>query len=639
MTELRGHLQDFGLAAVVQLVAELGRSGCLRISQAGWVGELHFAHGHVVAADVGEHDGQTAIELIALALADGDFVYSDCSPPAIDPHRESCATDLQRELQDLLARPKCRGRPLLHSVPRVSLLEDATANGEIALSRTELAMLLDVNGRRTTEEIMRGRNSLLTLRTLMRMSEAGVIALEPPAVPIPAPPPAVAIPAPPPATALPPAATVPDLPLVAVPGSVERPRRGVRRDLVTVAVLTVLFVIALRTGVQSVHVEGQSMLPGLQDGQLLIVNRLAYLFGPPQRGDVVVFQMPNTSDTELVKRITGLPGEKVRIAGANVFVDDRLLDEPYAMPDVGGSSPSPEDGDAVSVPEDSYFVLGDNRRVSLDSRLGWFVRADQLVGRAWLSYWPPDAWGLVAQPTVRELLQPPAADVAPVEVATVPTAVSPDPTSAPVVSQLVVALPVPSPTPTVRTLLTGAVGQAGWPSDPNGPARFDGNSYRLAARQPAHFVAVTAPVEGMHADVMVSAAFHKTGGPPGGGYGVIVRDNALVPRDGVDQSGEFYVAEANDRGEIGMWRREDDHWVDMLPWTQSEAVDKDGGTNELTLRAVGQRLTFMVNGVEATTLVDKVLSAGRVGVFVGGDNNEVVLDRLTVQVPPPTMGP
>jgi hypothetical protein len=190
------------------------------------------------------------------------------------------------------------------------------------------------------------------------------------------------------------------------------------------------------------------------------------------------------------------------------------------------------------------------------------------------------------------------------------------------------------------TLLVGAVmDQPGWPSDANGTAWFDGHSYRLAARLPSRFVAVSAPVAGMYADVLVSAAFHKTGGPPGGGFGIIVRDDALAPRDGVDQGGRFYAAEANDRGEIGMWRREDDHWVELLPWTPSEVVNKSGTSNELALRAIGQRLTFLVNGIEAATLVDALLSSGRVGVFVGGDNNEVVLDRFTVQLPPTTVGP
>jgi hypothetical protein len=196
--------------------------------------------------------------------------------------------------------------------------------------------------------------------------------------------------------------------------------------------------------------------------------------------------------------------------------------------------------------------------------------------------------------------------------------------------------PVIAPTaPAFGMLLAGLVkDQPGWPNDPVGTAWLDGAQYRLFAREPGRFVGVSAPLVGMSGDVVVSAAFHKLSGPRGGGYGVIVRDQRSGPRDGLDQGGQFYVAEADDIGEVGMWRREDDHWVDLLPWTPSKAVYPGGTTNELILRVEGQRLTFLVNGVEVTTQFDSTLSSGRVGVFVGGDLNNVVLDRFTVYVPP-----
>jgi hypothetical protein len=211
----------------------------------------------------------------------------------------------------------------------------------------------------------------------------------------------------------------------------------------------------------------------------------------------------------------------------------------------------------------------------------------------------------------------------------------------------VAAASTPSIAPTVRppaspigTLLAGAVkDQLGWPSDPSGAAWLDGASYRLAVRQAGRFVAVTAPLSGMFTDVVVTAAFHKTGGPPGGGYGIIVRDEAREPRDGLDQGGQFYVAEAGDRGEIGIWRRENDHWVDILSWAPSKAVYPGGTTNQLSVRAVGPRLTFVVNGTEIFSLLDAALPSGRVGAFVGGDHNEVVLDQFAVELPPITVVP
>ncbi len=99
------------------------------------------------------------------------------------------------------------------------------------------------------------------------------------------------------------------------------------------------------------------------------------------------------------------------------------------------------------------------------------------------------------------------------------------------------------------------------------------------------------------------------------------------------------MAEAGDRGEIGIWRREHDHWVDILSWAPSKAVYPGGTTNQLSVRAVGQRLTFVVNGTEIFSLLDAALPSGRVGAFVGGDHNEVVLDQFAVELPPITVVP
>jgi hypothetical protein len=184
-------------------------------------------------------------------------------------------------------------------------------------------------------------------------------------------------------------------------------------------------------------------------------------------------------------------------------------------------------------------------------------------------------------------------------------------------------------------LLDGVIGdQPGWPTDPMGLARFDGTHYRLTARQPTRFVAVAAPLATTFADVTVSASFHKVGGPPGGGYGVIVRDQGPGPPDRIDQGGRFYVAEVSDRGEIGIWQRADDRWIDLLPWTPSAAVRPGSAVNELQLSAEGPRLVFVVNDVRVASLVDSTLTRGRVGVFVGGDLNDVALERFTVQLPP-----
>jgi hypothetical protein len=93
------------------------------------------------------------------------------------------------------------------------------------------------------------------------------------------------------------------------------------------------------------------------------------------------------------------------------------------------------------------------------------------------------------------------------------------------------------------------------------------------------------------------------------------------------------VLEVGDRGEVGIWRREEDHWVDLVPWTPSGAVRACGATNQVTVRALGSRLTLLVNGVEVASVQDETLREGTVGVFVGGDLNEVLLERLLIQIP------
>jgi hypothetical protein len=169
-----------------------------------------------------------------------------------------------------------------------------------------------------------------------------------------------------------------------------------------------------------------------------------------------------------------------------------------------------------------------------------------------------------------------------------------------------------------------------WPDNPEGPAWFVGGGYQLFARTPGEFVAVRAPTVGPVDDVVVTGTFRKVGGPAGGGYGLIVRDRRAGLGDGIDQNGQFVVAAVGDRGDVGVWRRDGDKWIDLMPWTASMAVRAGGSPNELRVEVLAERLRFDVNG---TTVADlpASLSSGRVGLFVGGDSNEVLIDRLTLQ--------
>jgi signal peptidase I len=136
------------------------------------------------------------------------------------------------------------------------------------------------------------------------------------------------------------------------------------------------------------------MEPTLQDGQYLVIGKLTYWVHPPERGDIIVFKPPNNPADDYIKRIVGLSGEQVEIRDGVVWVDGVLLEEPYTNPGSYSGVWSLEDGE--------YFVLGDNRNNSSDSHTWGVLPKDKIIGKAWLCYWPPEEWGLVAHYTFPE---------------------------------------------------------------------------------------------------------------------------------------------------------------------------------------------------------------------------------------------
>lgn len=125
-----------------------------------------------------------------------------------------------------------------------------------------------------------------------------------------------------------------------------------------------------------------------------------------------------------------------------------------------------------------------------------------------------------------------------------------------------------------------------WPADRAATAWLADGALHLNARDPGHFVALGLPGGDQFRDVIVTAQFRKEGGPPGGGFGIIVGDTGPGPRDGVAQDGQYVVVEVGDQGTLGVWQRQDDHWVDLRSWTESLSVRRGGEQNELTVRAV-----------------------------------------------------
>lgn len=161
------------------------------------------------------------------------------------------------------------------------------------------------------------------------------------------------------------------------------------REIVETVLLTLLIFFAIRALIQNFRIEGTSMEPNLHDGQHLITNKFVYYLHSPERGDIVVFHYPRNPRRDFIKRVIGLPGEKVEIRGKRLFVNGEQLEESYAL-NSSNYSWGPQ-----RLAEDEYFVLGDNRNSSSDSHNWGPLPRDAIVGKAWISYWPPKYWGLV----------------------------------------------------------------------------------------------------------------------------------------------------------------------------------------------------------------------------------------------------
>ena len=240
-----------------------------------------------------------------------------------------------------------------------------------------------------------------------------------------------------------------------------------------------------------------------------------------------------------------------------------------------------------------------------------------------------------AEATTVGLMAPADGGLQPVRSLTAEPIVAPTAFAAPTALVIPPAVASPVSADRLRTILDErfADAQRRWPDNPRGTAWIADGSYHLYAREPGRFVAIGAPIPDEPGDVDVTGTFRKVGGPPGGGYGLVLRDQGPGRQDGLAQSGQFYVFEVGEGDKVGVWRRDDDHWVDLLPWTPSEAVHPGMAQNQVRVTAIGERMSFFVNGTLITSLPDTILRRGAAGIFVGGDGNEVTLERFTIQVP------
>jgi signal peptidase I len=154
----------------------------------------------------------------------------------------------------------------------------------------------------------------------------------------------------------------------------------------------VLFVFFINFFVyQPVKVEGGSMEPGLEDQEHIVINKLVYRLESIERGDIVVFRYPRDTRKSFIKRVIGLPGDRIRIAYGRVYVNDEQIPEAYVPPDYLDARSYPE----MVVPTNAYFVLGDHRSMSNDSREFGAVQRSYIYGKAVFGYWPMEKMGIL----------------------------------------------------------------------------------------------------------------------------------------------------------------------------------------------------------------------------------------------------
>ena len=163
-------------------------------------------------------------------------------------------------------------------------------------------------------------------------------------------------------------------------------------DILETVILAVVLYFGINAVSARVRVDGFSMNPTLQNGEYILVNKLAYKTGKPQRGDIVVFMFPMNLEEDLIKRVIGLPGESVIVKDGVVSINGTPLKEPYinAAPFYNGE---------WQVPEGQLFVLGDNRNDSRDSHQWGLLPIENVIGKAVLIYWPPEVWQVINHAT------------------------------------------------------------------------------------------------------------------------------------------------------------------------------------------------------------------------------------------------
>lgn len=184
-----------------------------------------------------------------------------------------------------------------------------------------------------------------------------------------------------------PRASRPDLEALSSDAAVIARQQALLREITTTLLITLALFLGLHSSAQAVPLDGPSMQPGLHTDERVLVNSLAYAFHGPERGDVIVFHPPSAPNERYIKRVIGLPGDTITLTPNSVIVNGVTLNEPYITPAPPGETENPEPV-TIKLNETQYFVMGDNRTNSEDSRFFGPITQHAIIGKAQFVVWP-----------------------------------------------------------------------------------------------------------------------------------------------------------------------------------------------------------------------------------------------------------
>src|ERR1700694_6023745 len=192
-------------------------------------------------------------------------------------------------------------------------------------------------------------------------------------------------------------------PQMAQPPAPAKPPRqkSFLRDTLEIVFLALVLYVVIQYAVQTVHVLGSSLYAPLLDNDRLVASKISYKLHQPQRGDIIVFKPPDEASRDFIKRIIALPGERVHITNSVVYINGRVLNEPYLPERWTYNNNSPASGQDQLIAPNQYFVLGDNRNHSSDSRTFNFIELNSILGKAEIRIWPLGQVGFLSgKPTL-----------------------------------------------------------------------------------------------------------------------------------------------------------------------------------------------------------------------------------------------